>query len=266
MSEAKAEADGGAEPVAIVNRDGAGRFVILCDHASNALTAQFGTLGLSPADLQAHIAWDPGALGVSHRLSQLLDAPLIHPTLSRLLVDCNRAPDAPDLAPALSETTEIPGNRDLSEEDRAARIALVHAPFHAAIDEVLEERAARGQPTMLVSVHTFTPVYRGHSRPWEIGVLYDRDRRLAGHLISALKSDSSLTVGDNEPYAPSDGVYYTLDRHGQARGLACVMLEIRNDEVASAAAEDIWARRLAPLLGEAGKAVCASGAETKKTN
>ncbi|MXN64706.1 N-formylglutamate amidohydrolase [Stappia sp. GBMRC 2046] len=266
MSVAKAEADGAAAPVAIVNRAGAGAFVVLCDHASNALPARFGTLGLSPADLQAHIAWDPGALGVSRRLSGLLDAPLVHPTLSRLLVDCNRAPDAPDLAPALSEATEIPGNRDLSEEDRAARIALVHTPFHAAVDEVLDERAARGLPTLLVSVHTFTPVYRGVSRPWQIGVLYDQDRRLAERLISALKSDSSLTVGDNEPYAPSDGVYYTLDRHGQARGLASVMLEIRNDEVADAAGEEAWAHRLAALLAEAGRAVSASEAGRKKTN
>lgn len=257
---ARAETDGGAVPVAIVNRAGAGAFVILCDHASNALPARFGTLGLSPADLQAHIAWDPGALGVSLRLSKFLDAPLVHPTLSRLLVDCNRAPDAHDLAPAVSETTVIPGNRDLSEEERAERVALVHTPFHAAIDEVLDERAARGLPTMLVSVHTFTPVYRGASRPWEIGVLYDSDRRLAEQLISALKSGSGLTVGDNEPYAPSDGVYYTLDRHGQARGLACVMLEIRNDEVADAAGEEAWAGRLGPLLAEAARAVSAKEA------
>lgn len=252
-----------SQAVAVHNRDGKGGYVLLCDHASNRLPARYGSLGLSPEQLTAHIAWDPGALGVSLRLSQRLDAPLVHPTLSRLLADCNRTPEARDLAPETSETTTVPGNRNLSPDERAERIAMVHTPYHAAIETLLDERESRGLATRLIAVHTFTPVYKGIARPWAIGVLSNRDRRLAEYLIDALRAEYGAQVGDNEPYAPSDGVYYTLTRHGEARGLACAMLEIRNDEVADAAGEAAWAARLGPILAVADEALAPRGAEDR---
>jgi len=247
--------EGGDAPVAVENSGGAGPFVLVCDHASNRMPPAYGGLGLSDADRMAHIAWDPGALGVSLELSRLLDAPLIHSTLSRLLVDCNRDPAAVDLIPEISETTVIPGNRGLGSEARESRIALAHKPFHDAIDAVLDERQRLGQRTVLVSVHTFTPVYRGVARDCEIGLISDRDRRLADPALALLKQRSAWQVGDNDPYSPADGVYYTLTRHGENRGLVPLMIEIRNDRVKTPEAEHSWAKLLAGVLTDALKTV-----------
>lgn len=235
-------------PVKIVNEHGNGPFVLICDHASNRIPQGYGSLGLSEADLKAHIAWDPGALGVATVLSRLMDSPLVHSCVSRLIIDCNRDTSAPDLIPPVSERTEIPGNQDLSEAQRSERVALSHTPFHNAIDAVIGPRLAEGLPTAVVSIHTYTPVYKGVSRPWEIGLIYDTDASLAEPALAALKAEAGLTVGDNEPYSPADGVYYTLKRHGQDRGLKSLMIEIRNNEVASPEAEQKWAERLAPIL------------------
>jgi predicted N-formylglutamate amidohydrolase len=231
----------------VENRDGAGRFVIVCDHASNFIPPEYGTLGLSETDSATHIAWDPGALGVSRHLARELDAPLVHATVSRLVVDCNRPPDAPDLIATTSETTTIPGNARVSEEERRRRIATVHAPYHAAVEKLLNERVAAGRETVLIAVHSYTPVYRGAPRPWEIGVIFDHDRRISDPLISMLRAEG-LEVGVNEPYAPADRVYYTLARHGEARGLAPAMIEIRNDLIASADQQRDWAQLLARML------------------
>jgi predicted N-formylglutamate amidohydrolase len=181
-------------------------------------------------------------------MARALDAVLISSTISRLIVDCNRPLDAPDLMPALSETTVIAANRDLSPEERAARVALAHAPFHAAVEAVVEARLAAGQPTRIVSVHSFTPVYRGIARPWDVGILHDDDERLSRPMIAALQAIDGLVVGDNQPYAPADRVYYTLERHARSRELPCAMIEIRNDAIADAAGQDLWATRLATIL------------------
>jgi predicted N-formylglutamate amidohydrolase len=239
------------QPAVVENRAGAGPFVILCDHASNGVPAEYAALGLSPAELEAHIAWDPGALGVSRRLLQALDAPLVHCAVSRLVIDCNRPLDAPDLIAATSEATEIPGNTDITDLERRRRIASVHAPYHAAIDQLIGERLDAGREVALVAVHSFTPVYRGTARPWEIGVLFDRDRRLADPLIAAFEADG-LKVGINEPYSPADRVYYTLTRHGEERGLGCVMLEIRNDLIRSDAEQAKWVGPIPAGLPNAG--------------
>ncbi len=238
----------GGDPVAVVNGNGLGPFVVLCDHASNRIPEAFGTLGLTPADVSAHIAWDPGALGVSLRLSERLDAPLVYPTVSRLVIDCNRDPSASDLIPEISESTTIPGNAKLSEVERAARIAAVHTPYHDAVTSLLDSRDAATMHSVLVAVHSFTPVYKGVARPWQVGLIADNDRRLFTPMIAALTSLPDLTVGDNQPYSAADGVYYTLTRHGEGRDLACIMIEIRNDQLASAAAEQAWGDRLADLL------------------
>lgn len=236
--------------VRVTNGAGASPFVIICDHASHWLPEKYDRLGLAESDLLRHIGWDPGALPVASRLAGLLDAPLVAAGVSRLAIDCNRPLDAADLIPAVSETTAIPGNASLSDEQRAERIALSWRPFHEAIEQLISERIAAGRDTRLVSVHSFNPVYKGVSRPWEIGILHDEDERLSAPLIAALKASGDFTVGDNQPYSPADNVYFTLETHGRSRDLPCVMFEIRNDEIADRAGQDRWAELLANLLGD----------------
>lgn len=241
-------ADEGRSPVHVENPDGAGRFVIVCDHAANTLPPRYAGLGLPAEALIAHIAWDPGALPVSRHLAAILDAPLLWPDASRLIVDCNRALDAPDLIPTQGEGRPVPGNRDLDPAERQYRIASIHAPYHAAIDDLLDRRGAAGLASAVVAVHSFTPVFHGRARPWEIGVLFDEDQRLSRPILAALGADAALTVGVNQPYAPSDGVYYTLARHAGSRGLPAVMIELRNDVIADAAGQAAWADRLGAIL------------------
>lgn len=157
--------------VRTINADGRSPFVIVCDHASNRIPPEYGDLGLSLVDRLRHIAWDPGALAVSLRLVELLDAPVIHSTVSRLVIDCNRWFDAPDLIAPVSETTEIPGNRDVGDNEKARRIADFHNPFHHAIDTLLDRRATEGRETVLIAMHSFTPTYKGVARPWPIGFI-----------------------------------------------------------------------------------------------
>jgi predicted N-formylglutamate amidohydrolase len=234
--------------VSVENAGGEGRFVIVCDHASNRFPAEFGFLGLPPEAREAHIAWDPGALGVARYLSGAVDAPLIHATVSRLVIDCNRAPDAADLIAVTSETTAIPGNAQLTAAQRRERVAAVHEPYHAAIDELLEERLATGRGAAMIALHSFTPVYCGKERPWDVGILFSQDRRIALPLIEALKA-CGFNVGVNQPYSPADGVYYTLSRHAESRGLACAMIEIRNDLIRQDPEQRRWAGILAAALG-----------------
>ena len=224
-------------------------YVLLCDHASNWLPASFGTLGLDAAEMTRHIAWDPGALPVAAAMAEALDAPLVESGVSRLLIDCNRPLDAPRPHPG--------GQRNhrrsrpmlgLSPTEREQRIALSWTPFHDAIEAVVEERLARRQPTVLVSIHSFTPIYRGKSRPWEIGIIHDDDRRVADPLVAALRAVPGLTVGVNEPYSPADRVYFTLERHARSRGLPCAMIEIRNDEISDAAGQGKWADLLGGMF------------------
>jgi predicted N-formylglutamate amidohydrolase len=232
----------------IVNRAGRGPFVIVCDHASNRVPKQYGRLGLGSGDMKGHIAWDPGAAAVSRLLSRGLDCPLVESTVSRLVIDCNRPLDAPDLIAEVSETTAVPGNARLGQAERRRRIAGAHVPFHDAVDLVVSGRVAAGTPTALVAIHTFTPVYHGRPRPWHVGVIHDDDLTLACPVLARLSALKGIVVGDNEPYSPADRVYYTLERHARSRGLPCVMIEIRNDEVRDRAGQDKWADRLASIL------------------
>lgn len=233
------------------NADGRGRFVILCDHASNLIPAFFAGLGLSEQQKASHIAWDPGALAVARRLSQNLDAPLLWPDMSRLIIDCNRAHDAPDLIPETGEGLPVPGNAGLSPNARKLRIEQFHQPYHQAIDDLLDLRAERGQTSALVAVHSFTPVFFGKTRPWPVGIIFDKDSRLADQVIRGLRSDPGLSVGVNEPYSPADGVYFTLSTHGDKRGLESVMIEIRNDEITVEEQCLQWAERLGEILAGA---------------
>ncbi len=239
------------QPVAAIeNPHGRSPILLICEHASNHLPARYGTLGLGPDELESHIAWDPGALGVARELSRLLDAPLIHATVSRLVLDLNREPSAPDSIWTLSERTTIPGNIDLGEEERAYRVREVYDAFHNAVDDFANARMVQDQLGAVVSIHSFTPVYRDVPRPWQIGLIFGHDDRYARSVEAGLKQDPALTVGMNEPYSPADRVFHTLERHAEKRGLPPLMIEIRNDLIRTQDGQASWANRLAPLLRE----------------
>lgn len=236
------------ETVRVTNPSGTSPYVLTCDHASNFMPEGFGTLGLPAEDFERHIAWDPGALAVARGMAEALDATLIETGVSRLVIDCNRPLDAHNLIPETSETTTIPGNAGLSESERQARIELAWRPFHDTVAATVEARQAAGRETRLVSVHSFTPVYFGKQRPWHIGIIHDGDERIAAPLLRALNGVAGIVVGDNEPYSPADLVYFTLEKHARSRGLACAMIEIRNDAIATGADQARWARLLAAML------------------
>jgi predicted N-formylglutamate amidohydrolase len=239
------------EPVArIENAEGRSPILLICEHASSNLPSRYGTLGLGPAELDSHIAWDPGALGVARGLSRLLDAPLIHATVSRLVLDLNRDPEAPDSITTLSERTTVPGNLQLDPAERARRVREVYEAFHGTVDAFTDARKAAGQVRAIVSLHSFTPVYRDVQRPWDIGLIFDRDERFARIAEAGLRQDPTLTIGMNQPYSPADRVFHTLDRHAARRDLAPLMIEIRNDLIRTEDGQASWSNRLAPLLRE----------------
>jgi predicted N-formylglutamate amidohydrolase len=230
----------------IAGSAGAG-FLLLCDHASNRVPAAFDNLGLPAAELARHIAFDPGAAAVTLALATRLSAPAVMSDFSRLVIDPNRGEDDPTLIMKLSDRVVVPANKDVSDRERANRIARFHAPYHSAIALCIDEAVATGVVPALVSIHSFTPVWRGRSRPWQVGILWDRDPRLARPLISALAEDPALTVGDNEPYEGAL-INDTLYRHGTRRGLAHALVEIRQDLIADDAGAGAWADRLAAIL------------------
>ena len=231
--------------IMVENGAGAGPFVLLCDHASNRVPNAYQSFGFAADQLKLHIAWDPGALGVARLLSGRLDAPLFWPDISRLVIDCNRPLDAASLIVVESEGRAVPANVGLSGTERARRIERIHAPYHDAVDACL---ARRGLPTVLIAIHSFTPVYLGNARPWHVGIVFDEDARMANALIKGLATDPRLMVGINEPYSPADLVYYTVSRHARTHGLPAAMIEIRNNEIGEEAGQKIWADRLAEIL------------------
>ncbi len=237
--------------VTVINRQGVSRCLLVCDHASNRVPVALGTLGLPAAELENHTAWDPGALAVAGRMAALLDAPLVASAVSRLVIDCNRAFDAPNLIPETAEGKPVPGNARLDAAERQRRVAAFHAPFHAAIDAVIAERTGRSAIAAIVSVHSFTPVLFGAARPWTLGILHDDDTRIADAMIARLQGERGVKLGRNQPYSPADGVYYTLVRHATSQGRAAAMIEIRNDQIRDPAGVERWAGMLAAALGEA---------------
>ena len=236
------------EPVEVLRPEGGAELFLTCEHAGRAIPRRLGALGLEERDLERHIAWDIGAAGVARRLSAKLDATLVLQRYSRLVVDCNRAPGAHDFVATLSEDTEIPGNFDVSEEERLEREVEIFRPYHDTVRNLLDERIAKRRPVVLVSVHSCTPVFLGVSRPWHIGVLYERDRRYAGIVLGLLGGDPELVVGDNEPYFMTDEKDYSVPVHGEQRGIPHVELELRQDLVAQESGQAEWADRLARVL------------------
>lgn len=246
-----AAADAAIPAALVINEQGSSPYLLICEHATNFMPEKFARLGLSETEIEAHIAWDPGASEVARRMSEALDATLIEAGLSRLLIDCNRPLSAPDLIPEISEFTVVPGNHNLSETARQERIALSHKPFHDKIKSVIETRKKRGQESRVITIHSYTPVYKGVERPWEIGIIHDADDRLGARMIAALCKNGEKTginVGVNQPYSPDDRVYYTVERHARKRGDLCAMVEIRNNEIADEVGQALWAERLSAIL------------------
>jgi predicted N-formylglutamate amidohydrolase len=240
------EVDG--ECVAVERPDGASPVFIICEHASRALPQRFGNLGLSHEALKSHIAWDPGALDVARRLSASLDATLVHQRFSRLIYDCNRPPDSPGAMPEVSEIYTIPGNQNLTEEDRAARTAALYFPFHDRIGELLKDRVAHRRRSVIVTIHSFTPVYNALQRIVELGILHDEDSWLADRMLAVAADASLYRTERNEPYGPQDGVTHTLKLHGIANGLHNVMIEVRNDLIADDVSQGVMADYLSGLI------------------
>lgn len=238
------------EPAAysVQRADGASPFFLICDHAGNRIPRKLEDLGVAQVDLQRHIAWDIGAQGVAAELSRLLDACLVAQTYSRLVIDCNRPLNSPASMVTSSERTEIPGNRDISTVSAALRVHEIFEPYHRHIAAELDKRARSNKKTILISVHSFTPIYLEDQRPWHIGTLYQHDGRVAHAFIAAAREEGEWNVGDNEPYAVSDTTDYAIPVHGERRGLAHVGLEIRQDLIADSKGQAAWASRIAQWL------------------
>lgn len=226
----------------VLNPDGASSVVVVCEHASNRIPSEFGDLGLARDLLESHIAWDPGALGVASHLGALLSARTVASKVSRLVYDCNRAPEAPDAIPERSEIYDIPGNINLPPDAREARVNAYYRPFERLMMETLESDPGVGE---LVTIHSFTPVYKGERRDVEIGILHEADRRLADAMLRLAGAFTDRVVRRNAPYGPEDGVTHTLKRHGIAGGFANVMIELRSDLIATGEQQ----REMAEMLG-----------------
>jgi len=244
-------APGEPAPYEIVNADGAAPVVLLCDHASRFIPSALDSLGLGQAELSRHIAWDIGIADVTRRLSEAMDAPGVLSRFSRLIVDPNRALDDPTLVPRISDGVIVPGNRDLAPAEIRRRLDAFHRPYHAAIERVIEDKVATGRNgarlPALVSMHSFTPVIKGTERPWQIGILWNRDPRIPEPLMARLRAEG-IVVGDNQPYSGRDNHGYTLHVHAEPRGLANVLIEVRQDLIDTHQGAAEWTRRIRDAL------------------
>ena len=219
--------------------------VIVCEHASPHIPGEFNNLGLARDALLSHVVWDPGAMALAERMADQLEATLIAAKTSRLIYDCNRPPDAPDAMPARSEVVDVPGNANLTEADKARRISTYYEPFRLALSHVMEGI----DDPILITVHSFTPVYGGMLRDVEIGVLHDSDARLADALLAT--ADPDFVVCRNAPYGPEDGVMHTLKTHAIPGGFLNVMLEVRNDLIADERGQVVMSENLSAWIGRA---------------
>lgn len=244
---------GDPPPFTILNAQGASGVVLLCDHASNAIPAALGDLGLDEAARSRHIAWDIGAADVVRHLAEILEAPAVLSGFSRLVVDCNRSHDDPTAMRQISDGTIVPGNRGLDATDKSLRTEGCYWPYHRAVTGLIDEVSERCATPAIVSIHTCTPVMKDFERPWHIGVLSSHDRRMANLLIAELERDSTLCIGDNQPYSGLDPHGYTIETHALPQGRPNVLLEIRQDLVDTHHGALHWAelvgKALANVLG-----------------
>ncbi|MBL8258215.1 MAG: N-formylglutamate amidohydrolase [Candidatus Competibacteraceae bacterium] len=239
-------------PFTLLNPQGTAAAVLVCDHASNRIPAALGQLGLGPVERSRHIAWDIGAACVTRRLAERLDAPAVLAGYSRLVIDCNRPPGDPTSIAQVSDGILIPGNLELDDAAADARLNALFWPYHRAIAQMLAQRwrHGNGRAPALIAIHSFTPVMDGFRRPWQIGVLWNRDPRLASLLLDELRADEALCVGDNEPYSGRE-VGFTMNAHGGAAGLAHAEIELRQDLIADASGCERWARVVGDALAGA---------------
>lgn len=230
----------------LLNPHGTGRLLLICDHASKHVPADLANLGLPAAELDRHIGWDIGAAALTRQLSARFDAPAVLAQTSRLVIDVNRDLMSESLIPTISDGTEIPGNRDLSPDARRARIERFYHPFHAAVDAQIRAMTGKGTVPLVIGVHSFTPVMNGIRRPWVVGLLWNRDPRLAQAMIRGFRARGHMT-GDNEPYS-GQHLFYTMDRHGSAHGLPQATLEIRQDQIGDNDGVTRWADIVADVI------------------
>jgi predicted N-formylglutamate amidohydrolase len=244
------------QPVGVEGEGHPGPFLLIADHAGNAVPQALGDLGLAPPQMQRHIAIDIGILGVSRALAEALDATVVWQRYSRLVIDCNRTPGGQGSILPYSDGAQVPGNYGLTDRDMIQRRDAIFAPYQAAIAAQID-RIARHHRPVLIAMHSFTPVHGDlpGPRPWHIGVLFNRDSRLAHPLIRLLRAEDGLTVGINAPYGVDDVLDYAIPVHAEARGLLHVELEIRQDLITDTAGQAAWAARLARLLPLALQAV-----------
>jgi predicted N-formylglutamate amidohydrolase len=243
------------DSVVLINPQGQGQMVIVCEHATNWIPPEFNNLGLDEAARGSHITWDPGAMPVAEILSAEFDAPLITPGVSRLVFDCNRHIQATGAIVENSDSYHIPGNIGLSEAHRQSRAQRYHTPFHGALDRIIDRAAPSNGWPVFVTIHSFTPVHSGVLRQVEIGMLHDEDRRLALEMLRVAEIEAEFVVRLNEPYSSRDGATYTLAKHAVPRGLLNVMVEVRSDLIENAQAQKIMAERLAGYLKAAIRAL-----------
>ncbi|WP_205948704.1 N-formylglutamate amidohydrolase [Pseudoxanthomonas sp. SGT-18] len=239
---------GDPAPLELLRPDGTSPWLFVVDHAGQAIPRALGDLGLPPGEIDRHIGWDIGIAGVARRLAELLDAWTILQPYSRLVIDCNRPLQSPTSIVEASDGTPVPANLGLDEAARAARQRAIFQPYHARIAAALDQRAAQGRPTLLATLHSFTPSMAGFDRPWHCGVLYHRHTALPHAMLAALRAEGDLVVGDNQPYAVTATSDYAIPVHGEARGLPHVELEIRQDLIADEDGQLLWAQRLARIF------------------
>jgi len=236
-------------PVETVRPGAPSPFLLVCDHASNFIPRALGDLGLDAAALARHVAWDIGAAAMTRDLAARLDATAILSRFSRLVVDPNRSEDDATSMPETSDDVAVPGNRGLGAAQRQARLETFARPYHRAIAAGIARRRAERQTPILLSMHSFTPVMNGFARPWEVGILWNRDGRLAKPLLQSLAA-RGYAVGDNEPYTGRDFHGFTLHHHAEPGGLPHVLFEIRQDLIDTHKGALRWADNLAPVLAE----------------
>lgn len=231
-------------PYGVINPDGTSPYLLLCEHASNRIPQALGDLGLPETERRRHIAWDIGVSALSQQLSRALDASLFMSNYSRLVIDCNRPLGVPSAIPEISETTEIPGNLDLTDAERQQRIDTLFTPYADAVARRLDLLQQQGKRPIIVGIHSFTPVYFGRRRPWHAGILYGEATGFGQVLIDQLKTETALTIGDNEPYTIHRDEDYTVPVHADARGLPGALIEVRHDLIDTLAGVEEWGTRL----------------------
>ena len=238
-------------PFRVLRETGGSDIFLTADHAGQVVPGALGDLGVSQAEMNRHIGWDIGIAGVTERLSAALDATAVLQTYSRLVIDCNRDPSWESAMPEVSEYTQVPGNRALTREQKAERVEAIFAPYHERISGLLDARA--GRRTLYVAMHSFTPSFKGESRAMHVGLLYNKDPRLALVLLDLLRQEGDLVVGDNAPYFITDDSDYGVPVHAERRGLPHIEVEIRQDLIAEPAGQQASADRFARLLTNASR-------------